>query len=64
MEDKQKICDLLLATLQNTRDGANIKELRFGMDMVAIIYQNGRINYANVEGDSGVAMICDILMKL
>lgn len=68
-EDKQLICDVLLKTLQLTREGSELQSLDYFQinddEMVRITYVN---QYArkvvNVTADSGVALIRDILKHI
>ena len=69
-EDKQKICDLLVPVLQATSAGRRILALEYTSDesrhreTVTIRFQGIPHQKANVTGDSGVAMIYDILCKV
>ena len=65
MEDKQKICDLLLPALQatsNLHDLASLKYERIGDydEIVTATFDNGYSKTVNVSMDSGTAMIRDI----
>ena len=55
MENKQAICDALLTTLQLTR--------RY-TETVTVTYNEISHRYINVECDSGIAMINDILKNI
>lgn len=63
MENKEKICGLLLETLKETTAGKNISELVFdsNSEIVTIHFENGHSKACNVGGDSGIAIISDIL---
>ena len=68
-ENKQKICDLLCATLKETRDQDDLMELKYeqndaGYETVTSIYNGGGSRTINVTMDSGVAMIRDIMKSL
>ena len=69
-EDKQKICDLLVPVLQATAAGKRLTALEYECDQrkhretVTIRFQGIPQQKANVTGDSGVAMIYDILCKV
>ena len=66
MEDKQKICDLLIPVLQETRDLHDLIELRYdkNYEIVKASYLNGAVKTANVAADSGTSMIRDILKQI
>ena len=70
MEDKQKICTMLLPVLQATRNLYNLIRLeydrnKYGCDEVVIAtFANGAQKVANVSLDSGTAMILDILRQI
>lgn len=66
MEDKQKICDLLLPTLQATRNLYDLKSLEFDpeLEMVYATFTSGYMKRANVAMDSGTAMIRDIIAQI
>ncbi len=65
MEDKQKICDLLLPAVQATRGGSTVERLEYDekQDVVFIYFRHG-VRVANTECDSGIAMIRDILKQI
>lgn len=54
MENRQKICDLLLLTLKATRS----------KESVIIKFSNGSEKRVNVAGDSGTALISDVMRKI
>lgn len=69
MEDKQKICDLLLPALQATRnlhDLASLKYERIGDydEIVTATFDNSYSKTVNVSMDSGTAMIRDIVKRI
>lgn len=71
MEDKQAICDALLTTLQLTRRYENIQSIGYdaATETVTVTYKgiSRRRNShrsINVECDSGIAMIKDILKNI
>ena len=69
MENKQKICDLLLKTLQATDnawdcEGLNYEKLPNGDEQVTIVWESGGKTNVNVSMDSGTAMIRDIMKSL
>lgn len=65
-EDKQKICDLLLATLQATRNCADLLSLTFDAETEIVTgkFDGGCIRRVNVACDSGTSMIRDIMNNL
>ena len=65
-ENMHKICESLGETLKLTSAGAGIDDLIYLQVTrdVKIIYRNGFTKYVNVEGDSGIAMIRDVLRDL
>ena len=64
-EDKQKILDLLLPTLQATSNLHDLTSLLYDRagdrEIVIAVFNNKYSKIANVTGDSGTAMISDIL---
>ncbi len=69
MENKQKICDLLLKAVQATSnawdcEALNYEELPNGDEQVTIIWESGGKKVVNVSMDSGTAMIRDIMANL
>lgn len=63
-EDKQAICQLLLAVLQKTRACHDLVGLKYEPSTVTVKFAGGGYRQINVEADSGIAMICDILRRL
>ena len=65
MEDKQKICDLLLPALQATRNLHDLQELEYSeeRDLVYAKFPSGT-KVVNVAMDSGTAMIRDIVKQI
>ncbi len=63
LENKQKICELLLPTLQATRaaDGLVSLEYKPVREVVVATFLGGGTKERSVWGDSGVMMIQDIL---
>lgn len=61
-EEKQKILDLLLPAVQQTRAGEDVKDLIIGSlhKTVEIYFNTGATKTVNVECDSGIAMIFDV----
>lgn len=68
MEEKQKICDLLLPALQATRNLYDLKKLTYHRDgdreTVTATFRNGYDKHANVSMDSGTSMIRDIVKQI
>ncbi|MCD7863588.1 MAG: hypothetical protein LUG61_08835 [Lachnospiraceae bacterium] len=65
MEDKQKICDLLCATLQATRGYHDLIQYEDGFEeYVTAVFQKGGRRKMVVTADSGQAMIRDIMEKI
>ena len=72
MEDKQKICDLLLATLQATRLCSDLKSLTYVTpeqpsrydSYVELKFASGGGRIINTSMDSGFAMIRDIIAHI
>ena len=62
-EDKQAICSLLLAALQKTRACHDLVGLKYEHSTGTVKFACGS-RQINVEADSGIAMICDILRQL
>lgn len=68
-EDKQAICNKLSDLLQMTRGLFDVEELTYektasGEEVVTALFRSGRTKIANVTGDSGVAMILDIVRQI
>lgn len=65
-EDKQKICDLLLKALQETRNLYDLTNLLYDPENEVVIatFDNGYTKKANVACDSGTAMIRDIIGQI
>lgn len=65
-ENKQEICDSLCATLQKTRDQRDLLSLTFDKTLEIVIaeYTDGEKKEISVRGDSGVALIKDIIEEL
>ena len=70
MEDKAKICELLCATLQATREHSDLVKLKYepiemevDSERVLAYYEN-RLIKIDVTADSGIAMIRDILRAI
>ena len=77
MENKQKICDLLLKTLKETRFLEDLETLEYskndtdpqyprfnGLETVTATFKNKCRKKINVDADSGITMISDILKGL
>lgn len=66
MEDKNKICRLLLSALQETRGLYDLTALEYipESETVTAVFSHKYYKEVNVEGDSGIAMIKDIVKRL
>ena len=66
MEDKQKICDLLLPVLQAIRAFYDLDDLEYIPEQGIVIatFASGATKKANVAMDSGTAMILDIVRQI
>ncbi|MEY8495453.1 hypothetical protein AALC16_20930 [Lachnospiraceae bacterium 29-91] len=63
-EDKQAICKLLLTALQKTKAYHDLTDLEYGPSAVIAKYASGGTRRINTEGDSGIALINDILAHI
>ncbi len=65
-EDKQAICQLLLAALQKTRAYHDLTDLLYDSHSEKVLakFAGGGFRQINVEADSGIAMINDILAHI
>ena len=65
-ENKQEICNSLCATLQKTRDQRDLVSLTLDKRQETVIaeYTDGDEKEISVWGDSGVALIKDIIEQL
>ena len=70
MENKQKICNLLLKAIQATAHGEPVTALRYSREdetdplseeQVEIVFHNAWGKTVSVTGDSGLTMIRDIM---
>lgn len=63
MEDKQAICNALAIALRLTRMFEDLDYLAYNDDSETVIakFKNGGLRVIGVEGDSGYAMIKDIV---
>lgn len=66
MEDKQKICSLLVPALQATDNLHDLVALTYDPqnETVSACFVSGYIKKANVAADSGTAMIRDIIGQI
>lgn len=66
MENKQRILDLLLPALQETRNLHDLVELEYRADreLVYAKFTSGNYKIVNVAMDSGTAMICDVVHRI
>lgn len=65
-ENKELICDLLCVTLKYTRNLFDLEALKYDVanETVTATFRNGGTRVINVAGDSGTAMIRDIMNGL
>lgn len=72
-EDKARIIEMLLPVLQQTRAGADLTDMTYlkkeeeGAETVKARYEHGGMVssvYVDVTGDSGIAMIKDVLRRI
>lgn len=65
MENKQKICDLLLPALQQTRSLYDLVDLEYIQEQGTVLatFPSRSIRF-NVMADSGIAMIKDVVETL
>lgn len=66
MENKQRILDLLLPALRETRNLHDLVELEYRGDreLVYAKFASGNYKIVNVAMDSGTAMICDVVHQI
>lgn len=65
MENKQKICDLLLPALQETRSMYDLVDLEYIQEQgIVLATFPSRSIRINVMADSGIAMIKDVVEVL
>lgn len=66
MEDKQDIVRRLKILLVATRAGSDISDLILNdnQDQVAIKFKNGGVRLVDIAGDSGIAIIKDVVKRL
>ena len=62
-EDKELILHYLFQAVKRTRAGEDVVDMKFhsGSEDVVVIWKNGFRRLVNVEADSGIAMIRDVL---
>lgn len=65
-EDKRMICNHLCEALKLTRHCDGLEHLNYFEDSgeVIAIWDSGRRSIINVKGDSGIAMIRDVIRAL
>lgn len=66
MEDKQAICIALAVALRTTRMFEDLEDLEYNDDSETVLakFKNGGLRVIEVEGDSGYAMINDIVNRI
>lgn len=63
-ENINSILKKLTELLQMTRVGCNIEGIVKENEYAVIVYKNGRKKKVNIDGDSGICAIYDIIIKL
>ena len=65
-ENKQKILDLLVPVLRETRNLYDVVALEFdaSQDLVYAKFASGHCKIVNVAMDSGTAMIMDVIRQI
>ena len=63
-ENINTILEKLTELLQMTRVGCNIEGIVKENEYAVIVYKNGRKKKVNIDGDSGICAIYDIIIKL
>lgn len=63
-ENINSILEKLTELLQMTRVGCNIEGIVKENEYAVIVYKNGRKKKVNIDGDSGICAIYDIIIKL
>ena len=58
MEDKQKICDLLVPVLQETRDFQELESLKYNKDNEIWTYASD-VSFAGLYEAGGWGVVCD-----
>ena len=66
MENKKKICDMLLPVLQETRNLHDLVDLEYDdtSETVLATFASGAVKTGNVAMDSGTSMIRDIIKQI
>lgn len=66
MENKKKICDMLLPVLQETRSLHDLIDLEYDdtSETVLATFASGAVKRADVAMDSGTSMIRDIIKQI
>ena len=67
MEDKEKICELLLPVIRATVSGKKVRNLDYlnlmgGSEAVVIVYENGAFRRVSVDGMNGLQIVRKVLM--
>lgn len=63
-ENIKRILEKLTELLQMTRVGCNIEGIVKENEYAVIVYKNGRKKKVNIDSDSGICAIYDIIIKL
>lgn len=70
IRQKQEVINALEVAIRTTREGKHIAKLIYSGDenlaneRVVIVYDNDYTKFVNVTGDSGVAMMQEVLREL
>lgn len=66
MEDRQKICDLLLPALQATENLQDLESLEYDTktELVHATFVSGRRKIAKAATNTGASMICNIILQI
>ncbi len=67
-ENKKKIVESFTPVIRQTRAGSDVARLEYclknGDEVVDVTFVNGMHTWCNVTGDSGAAMLRDIIKRL
>ena len=60
-EDNQAICDALCDALALTSSMSDLESIEWLQDSVRLTYHDKRTDSINVDGDTGIVLIADII---
>lgn len=65
-ENKQRICDFFTETLKQTRAASGVRSIDYDeeTEIVTITWRDSSRRRVNVSGDSGIAMIQEIIATI